>query len=128
MNNLDDLLGSLHQEKTNELSDQLALLEREVNTRRLVSAETTILLYDQITELTRQILLLLPEHEDAPDPHRNQRNLLEKERRALEGQLREEVRNRWRDIQELQREARSITNELRLARDHYLRSLKDYAA
>ena len=125
---LDDLLGVLHQDKTARLRDQLNRVHREMNTRRLVSAEHTINLFDQITELTAEILLLQPEHAWAADPHRVIRQGLERERRSLEKEITEEVRQRWRDEQELRREVRTLQDALAEERRRYERDLRDYAA
>jgi hypothetical protein len=124
---LDDLLGMLHQDKTTRLRDQLTRVRRELNTRRLVSAEHTINLFDQITELTAVILRLLPEHPNAGDPHRVIREGLERERRLLEKEITEEVRNRWRDVQDLRREERTLLDTLAEEVRRYERNVRDYA-
>ena len=124
---LSDLLSLLHHDKTARLWFELRLLEREVATRRLVSAEHTVRLYEQINDLTREILRLLPEHEHAADPHRMIRQGLERERRNLERELAEEVRARWRDVQELKREERTVRRELFAALQQYERSRSEYA-
>jgi len=108
---LDELLDNLHNDRVSTADDQLAALEREIAKRRLVSAETVVTLFGQIGELQRQILRLLPDHELAPDPNRVLREPLERERRQLERELQEELRQRWRDLQELRREQRQIVRE-----------------
>lgn len=124
---LDDLLGALHQERTTRLREQLDRIRREINTRRLVSAEQTIWLYEQRAELTTIILRLLPEHEDAPDPHRIIRQALERERRELDRELVVELRERWRDVQELRREERALDDALLDEQRKYERNVTTYA-
>ena len=108
---IDDLLRDLYTDRTSTMEDQLASLEREISKRRLVSAETVVTLFGQISELREQILKLMPEHEGAPDHQRAAREPLERERRQLERELQEELRNRWRDMQELRREHRQLSRE-----------------
>src|SRR5262249_36151766 len=111
MNGIDDLLRGLHEDRTGTVEEQLSSLEREISKRRLVSAETVVTLFGQIGELRQQILRLLPEHKEAPDQRRAEREPLERERRQLERELQEELRNRWRDLQDLHREHRQLTRE-----------------
>lgn len=127
MSGIDDLLGTLHRETTSRLEEQLRDVEREIATRRLISAETTILLYDRIQEVTARILRLLPENDEAPDVHQRDRHELERERRALQREFSEELRSRWRDVQELKREQRTLRDELVANVQRYERSMKDYA-
>lgn len=108
---IDDLLHGLHRDKSLTIEEQLLALEREIAARRLVSAEHTVRLFAQITELSEQILRLRPEHENAFDVHQRSREPLERERRQLERELVEELRSRWRDMQELKREQRTAVKE-----------------
>lgn len=128
MIHLDDLLGGLHEDRCDRLRSQLVHVQREINTRRLVSAERTIALYVQINELTTEILRLHPEHEHAPDPHRVMRQRLEVERRVLSKELVDEVRERWRDSQELLREERTLRDQLAEEHRQYERHTRDYAS
>lgn len=127
MKDLDDLLGVLHTERLTRLRDQLTRVRREINTRRLVSAEHTIALYEQIAALTNEILPLQPAHEHAPDSQRVIREALECERRELQKELSEEVRNRWRDVQELRREERDLLDALNEEHRRYERDAREYA-
>src|SRR5438309_10790337 len=103
---IDDLLHGLHQDKTQTIDDQLIAIEREIATRRLVSAEHTARLFEQIADLTTEINGLLPEHEQALDPHKVIRQGVEHERRLLEREITDELRQRWRDLEALKREQR----------------------
>ena len=123
---IDDLLGNMHRDKTRTIDEQLRLVEREIATRRLVSAETVVNLFGQLSELREQILKLQPEHENAPDLHRATREPLERERRLLEREVQEELRNRWRDQQELGREHRELTREQAEELQRYERHTGDY--
>jgi chromosome segregation ATPase len=108
---IDDLLGDLHEDRTGTVEEQLQSLERDIARRRLVSAETVVTLFGQIGELREQILKLVPEHEGAVDQHRAVREPLERERRQLERELQEELRNRWTDLRDLRREHRQLSRE-----------------
>jgi len=127
LRDLYDLLGVMHHDKVGRLREQLARVRREINTRRLVSAEHTINLYDEITQLTSEILLLQPEHQHAPDNQRLMREALERERRVLEKELTEEVRERWRDVQDLRREERELQDALCEEDRRYERHTREYA-
>src|SRR5438034_930864 len=98
---IDDLLGDLHADRTGTVEEQLESLELDIARRRLVSAETVVTLFGQIGELREQILKLVPEHEGATDHQRAVREPLERERRQLERELQEELRNRWNDLRDL---------------------------
>ncbi len=123
---IDDLLGNLHRDRTSTVEEQLVALEREIAKRRLVSAETLVTLFGQISELRGQILRLLPEYEFAPDPNRAIREPLERERRELERELQEELRNRWRDQQDLRREHRELSREFKEEVQRYDRHTGTY--
>lgn len=127
MKGLDDLLGTLHEDSTGQLEDQLSLVEREIMRRRLVSAEIATTLFDRIRELNDEILLLLPEGSHSVDVRGEERRGLERERRLLERELRDELVGRWRDLQELRKEHRALLRERQGLEDRY-RLFGDYAA
>jgi hypothetical protein len=108
---IDDLLHGLHRDRTLTIEEQLRSIEREIATRRLVSAEHTARLFEQIADLNVEINRLLPEHENAIDPHKVIRQGLERERRTLEREITAELRNRWRDLADLKREERQLQRE-----------------
>lgn len=124
---VDDLLGSLHADKLASLDERLAAIELEINRRRLVSAETTVRLFEQLQLLNEEILRLRPEGEHAIDLHHQQRAPLEREHRELERELNDEVRDRWRDEQQLRREQRELRQARREQWQHYERNMKEYA-
>lgn len=126
MKELDDLLGTLHDDKTERFDDRLSRIEREIMRRRLISAENTTNLFDTIRGLSEDIMRLLPESEHTFDLHRKERTTLEAERRALERELRDELSSRWRDLQALRREQRELQDELRGHQQRYEQFMKDY--
>lgn len=124
---VDDLLGSLHDDKVQTLDERLRAIELELNRRRLVSAEHTTRLFEQLQVLNEEILRLQPESDYGADPHHQRRAPLEREHRELERELTEELRDRWRDEQQLRREQRELKQARQEQWQHYERNMKDYA-
>jgi len=110
--NLDDLLGTLHRDRITSLRRQLDAVAREINTRRLVSAEHHLNLYEQVRHIDEGVLRFLPQNEWSADPHLILRDGLLRERRALEQEITDELRQRWRDLQALHAEQRRLHEEL----------------
>ena len=125
---MDELLGNLHHDKLATLDDRLAAIELELNRRRLVSAETTARLFEQLQTLNDEILRLRPEGEHAIDQNGERRRPLEREHRELERELTDELQDRWRDEQNLRREQRELRQAKQEQWQHYERNMKDYAA
>lgn len=124
--NIDDVLDDLFTDRQSTITEQLAQIEREITKRRLASAERSIILFDQIRELQEQILHLQPENDMTPDLQRSMREPLERERRLLERDLQDEIRDRWRDIQSLKQEQRQLLRERREQTQHYERHTGQY--
>jgi len=124
---MDELLGNLHHDKLATLDDRLAAIELELNRRRLVSAETTARLFEQLQTLNDEILRLRPEGEHAIDQNGERRRPLEREHRELERELTDELQDRWRDEQNLRREQRELRQAKQEQWQHYERNMKDYA-
>ena len=125
---LDDLLGRLHEDRSSLLEDQLRAIEREIAHRRLIGAENTLRLWEDITHLNNQIINATPNHLQEPDLREKTRHALEHERRATQQELNEEIRQTWDAIQELKREQRQLIKELLQDRQRYERFLRDYDA
>ena len=122
---IDDLLRDLHEDRAGTVEEQLRAVEQDIARRRLVSAETVTTLFGQLGELRQEILQLLPP-EGAADVHRVVREPLEREHRLVERELQVELRNRWRDLQELRREHRHLAREHREELQRYERNTGTY--
>src|SRR5690349_13185803 len=109
---LDDLLGSVHRDRITSLRRQLDAVALEINTRRLVSADHHLNLREQLADVRRGVLRLLPENAFAADPHLILREGLLRESRTLEQEITDELRQRWRDLQALRSEQRRLREEL----------------
>jgi hypothetical protein len=123
---IDELLRDLHEDRTGTIEEQLRALELDIARRRLVSAETVVTIFGQLNELRQEILRLQPENALVADMHRPVREPLEREHRALERELQAELRNRWRDVQELRREHRQLSRERREELQRYERHTGHY--
>jgi len=104
-NAVDAVLDGLHGDRKAVLSEQLRSIEEHVVERRLIASDTTLTVNDEMTQLTTE-LLNLPEHQH------QERLVLSKEQRGLRRELRDEVRNTWKDVQALHREEREVEREL----------------
>jgi hypothetical protein len=123
---IDDLVHNLHRDKVLTTSEELTLVELEINKRRLVGAELHVRLFDRLQLLNEQILRLAPEHEFAADPHHGVRDPLERERRTVERAIDEELAARWRDLQPLEAERRRLLREDHEQHQRYERHTGDY--
>jgi len=124
---LDDLLGILHRDRTSVLEEQLRAIETEIAHRRLLGAENTVRLWEEITNLNNQILNAMPNKGEI-DFRERTRHQLEQERRAAHKDLNDELTKTWQAIQELKREQRQLFAELWRDRQRYERFLRDYDA
>jgi hypothetical protein len=123
---IDDLLHNVHADKVRTTSDELSLVELEINKRRLVGAELHVRLFERLQLLNEQILRLQPEHEGAPDAHHVVREPLERERRKVEQDIDAELTSRWRDLQPLEAERRRLLREEREEHQRYERHAGAY--
>ncbi len=107
---LDDLLGTLHDDRQDVVNTKLQAVERQLLLRRLESLALSAALIRQIDDLTEQIINLEPEP-GRPDTRRRDRDSLERERRDRQFQLQQEAIQKWRDIQLLKQETRLDNRE-----------------
>ena len=123
---IDELLHNVHADKVRTTSDELTLVELEINKRRLVGAEVHVRLFERLQFLNAQILRMLPENEAGPDPLRVLREPLERERRKVERDIDAELTSRWRDLQPLEAERRRLLREQREEHQRYERHTGEY--
>lgn len=109
---LDATLDAVHSDQKRVLTSQRMEIEKEIVERRLIAADTTLQAEDEVRELNSTVLNLSPESPQHPDLHLRERGHLEKERRELTFEEREEQRATWKDVQQLKREEREIDREL----------------
>ena len=112
MDDIDEVLGGLHRDKQHVLKEQVKSIEREIVERRLISADTKIVVNEEAGELANQIANLRPANPQLADVERKDRVVLEREKLDLTKELREEQRDAWKDVQILKREEREVENEL----------------
>ena len=124
-NDLDEALDSLHADKKRLLKAQLTGIEEEIVERRLIAADTSLQVHDEVHELNNAMLNMTPAHENAPDVARKDRMVLERERLDLTKEIREEQRDSWKDVQQLKQEERLVENELLRERQQHKRT-KDF--
>ncbi len=104
-NELDGVLDALHGDRKAVLSSQLRSIEEQVVERRLIAADTTLVVHDEVHELTNELLNL-------QDSQRLDRMQLSREQRGLQREVRDELRNAWKDVQALRQEERLVEKEL----------------
>ena len=109
---VDEILGALHGDKKAVLKGQLTDIEKEIVERRLIAADTSIAVNDEIGELRNEIVNRQPANEHMPDVERKDRFALEREKSELTRELRLEQRDAWKDVQQLRREEREVEKEL----------------
>lgn len=122
---LDAALDGLHADKKKVLKGQLRSIEEEVVERRLIAADTSLQVHDEVGELRNAIVNLMPAHEHAGDVERKDRVVLEREERELTKEIREEQRDSWKDVQQLKREEREVEKEL-VGEDQRHRRTKEF--
>jgi hypothetical protein len=109
---LDGIVTGLHDDKKRVLKGQLRSIEEEIVERRLIAADTSLQVHDEVHDLNNAILQLLPPHPHVPDVERKDRMVLEREKLDLTKEVREEQRDSWKDVQQLKREEREVENVL----------------
>jgi hypothetical protein len=102
---LDGILDALHGDRKAVLSSQLRSIEEEVVERRLIATDTTLVVHDEVHELTNELLNL-------PEGQRQERIMLAREQRGLRREVRDELRNAWKEVQALRQEERLVEKEL----------------
>jgi hypothetical protein len=109
---LSAVIDALHGDKKAVLKDQVKTIEEEIGERRLIAADTTLVVKDELHELRNESLNLTHSEEGLGDRDRKDRLAVEKERLDLSRELREEQRDAWKDVQNLRREEREVVKEL----------------
>lgn len=109
---LDAVIDALHGDKKAVLKEQVRTIEEEIGERRLIAADTTLVIKDELQELGTETLNLTHADEGQADRDRKDRLAVEKERLDLSRELREEQRDAWKDVQNLRREEREVEKEL----------------
>lgn len=109
---IDALLGGLHDDKQKVLKEQIKTIEKEIVEREVIGVENRVTVAEEVGLLRDEILNLRPPHEQVGDVHRKDRQVLEREQLDLTKELREERRDAWKDIQQLKREEREVEKEL----------------
>jgi len=104
-NELDGVLDALHGDRKAVLTTQLRSIEEEVVERRLIATDTTLVVHDEVHDLTNELLNL-------QESQRQDRLQLSREQRGLQREVRDEVRNAWKDVQALRQEERLVEKEL----------------
>jgi len=111
-NELDVVIDALHGDKKAVLKDQVKTIEEEIGERRLIAADTSLVIKDDLQELRNESLNLTHTEEGQGDRDRRDRLAVEKQRLDLSRELREEQRDSWKDVQNLRREEREVEKEL----------------
>lgn len=111
-NELDVVIDALHGDKKAVLKDQVKAIEEEIGERRLIAADTSLVIKDELQELRNETLNLTHTDEGQGDRDRRDRLAVEKERLDLSRELRGEQRDSWKDVQNLRREEREVEKEL----------------
>lgn len=111
-NELDVVIDALHGDKKAVLKDQVKTIEDEIGERRLIAADTSLVIKDELQELRTESLNLTHAEEGLGDRDRKDRLAVEKERLDLSRELRGEQRDSWKDVQNLRREEREVEKEL----------------
>jgi hypothetical protein len=111
-NELDVVIDALHGDKKAVLKDQVKTIEEEIGERRLIAADTSLVIKDELQELRNETLNLTHTEEGQGDRDRKDRLAVEKQRLDLSRELRGEQRDSWKDVQNLRREEREVEKEL----------------
>jgi hypothetical protein len=109
---LDVVIDALHGDKKAVLKDQVKTIEDEIGERRLIAADTSLVIKDELQELRNETLNLTHTEEGQGDRDRKDRLAVEKQRLDLSRELRGEQRDSWKDVQNLRREEREVEKEL----------------
>jgi hypothetical protein len=110
MDDLDTVLGALHQEKLVVLRGQLSGIAVEIGERERIAHHIGLSLDAELLTVGSTILNLT--RPESPDLYLKERVALEDQRRSLRKELRDEQRSAWQDVQELRREHRQIEQEV----------------
>jgi len=121
-NELDVVIDALHGDKKAVLKDQVKTIEEEIGERRLIAADTSLVINDELQELRNETLNLTHTEEGQGDRDRKDRLAVEKQRLDLSRELRGEQRDSWKDVQNLRREEREVEKELSTSEKEHRRA------
>jgi hypothetical protein len=121
-NELDVVIDALHGDKKAVLKDQVKTIEEEIGERRLIAADTSLVIKDELQELRNESLNLTHAEEGQGDRDRKDRLAVEKQRLDLSRELRGEQRDSWKDVQNLRREEREVEKELSTSEKEHRRA------
>jgi hypothetical protein len=121
-NELDVVIDALHGDKKAVLKDQVKTIEDEIGERRLIAADTSLVIKDELQELRNETLNLTHAEEGQGDRDRKDRLAVEKQRLDLSRELRGEQRDSWKDVQNLRREEREVEKELSTSEKEHRRA------
>lgn len=121
-NELDVVIDALHGDKKAVLKDQVKTIEDEIGERRLIAADTSLVIKDELQELRNETLNLTHTEEGQGDRDRKDRLAVEKQRLDLSRELRGEQRDSWKDVQNLRREEREVEKELSTSEKEHRRA------
>jgi hypothetical protein len=121
-NELDVVIDALHGDKKAVLKDQVKTIEDEIGERRLIAADTSLVIKDELQELRNETLNLTHTEEGQGDRDRKDRLAVEKQRLDLSRELRGEQRDSWKDVQNLRREEREVEKEISTSEKEHRRA------
>lgn len=119
---LNVVVEALHGDKKAVLKDQVKTIEEEIGERRLIAADTSLVIKDELQELRNETLNLTHTEEGQGDRDRKDRLAVEKQRLDLSRELRGEQRDSWKDVQNLRREEREVEKELSTSEKEHRRA------
>ena len=119
---LSAVVDALHGDKKAVLKEQVKTIEEEIGERRLIAADTSLVIKDELQELRNESLNLTHTEEGLGDRDRKDRLAVEKQRLDLSRELREEQRDSWKDVQNLRREEREVVKELSTSEKEHRRA------
>jgi len=111
MNDLDDILQSMHNDKVVVLREQLAAIDKQEEDRIAIDAQIKRQLDDNIADV-RADELRLTQDPELPDTQREARVQFLFKRLDLINRLSDEMRHCWSDYQRLEEQKREIQREL----------------
>src|SRR6266404_4426086 len=101
---IDKAFGAIHEDKKKLFTDQLKDIDAEIVERQLIGADNTLSVNDELLELGSEIANRSPHSQNSPDLERKDRMNLQRDKRSLTRELREEQRDTWKDVQPLREE------------------------
>ncbi len=114
MNELNNVLESMHNDKVRVLREQLTAIDMQEHERHRIADVIKDELHEQITEARTEELRVTPDWDNPHDVDKERRDrvIFLQKRWDLMGELQRELRNCWLDHQRLEEERREIEKEL----------------